>query len=51
MEIGFLPSRYCGIGCPKRSLSFSINKGEPIFIWSDLQVFGTWMYRYCVELG
>jgi hypothetical protein len=36
MEIGvwrFLPSRYCGIGRPKRSLSSSINKGEPIFIW------------------
>jgi hypothetical protein len=31
MEIGvlrFLPSRYCGIGRPKRSFSFSINKGE-----------------------
>ena len=32
------------------SLNFSINKGERICIlWSvlDLQVFGTWMYRYC----
>ena len=28
--------RYCGIGRPKRSFSFSINKGEPIFIWSVL---------------
>ena len=25
---------------PKRSFSFSINKGEPIFIWSSI---GTWM--------
>ena len=52
MEIGvwrFLPSRCCGIGRPRRSFSFSINKGEPIFICSvlDFQVFGTWMYRYC----
>jgi len=45
----FLHLRCCGIGPPKRSFSFSINKGEAIFIWSvlDLQVFGTWMYRYC----
>ncbi|KAJ6886646.1 hypothetical protein NC651_027111 [Populus alba x Populus x berolinensis] len=49
----FLPSRYCGTGSPKRSLSSSINKGEPIFTWSvlDHQVFGTWMYRDCVVLN
>ena len=74
----FLPSINCGIGRPKRSLSSSINKGEPIFTWSvqlepiftwkcsllrtitldfdsnypikDHQVFGTWIYRYCVVL-
>ncbi|KAJ6886665.1 hypothetical protein NC651_027129 [Populus alba x Populus x berolinensis] len=26
MEIGFLPSRYCGIGRPKRSLSLSASR-------------------------